>query len=134
MSRWNREALCVAFQERVNGLDKARELADMPNKRQRGSANLESERETRQRQRDLDRFRIDRAAIHGIRAGRTSMLASYGIETAADIKKTKIMQIPGFGEALTSDLLIGGISMNGTSALIQTSPLIVMKSMPWIEA
>ena len=33
------------------------------------------------------------------------MLASYGIETAADIKKAKIMQIPGFGEALTSELV-----------------------------
>jgi DNA-binding helix-hairpin-helix protein with protein kinase domain len=33
------------------------------------------------------------------------MLASYGIETAADINKAKIMQIPGFGEALTSDLV-----------------------------
>ena len=33
------------------------------------------------------------------------MLASYGIETAADIKKAKIMQIPGFGETLTSELV-----------------------------
>ncbi len=33
------------------------------------------------------------------------MLASYGIETAGDIKKSKIMQIPGFGEALTSELV-----------------------------
>ena len=106
LSRWNREALCGAFQEKVNSLDKARaELTDMPNKRLRGIAKLELERETRQRQRYLDRFRIDRAEIHGIGAGRTSMLASYGIETAADIKKTKIIQIPGFGEALTSELV-----------------------------
>ena len=32
------------------------------------------------------------------------MLASYGIETAADVNRTNIMQIPGFGEALTSEL------------------------------
>ena len=106
LSRWKRDASLDVFKEKVNSLDKVRaELADMPNKRQRGIAKLESERETRQRQRYLDRFRIDRAEIHGIGAGRTSMLASYGIETAADIKKTKIMQIPGFGEALTSELV-----------------------------
>lgn len=106
LGHWKREALCDAFQEQMNDLDKAHAaLADMPNKRQRGITRLESERETRQRQRYLDRFRIDRAEIHGIGAGRTSMLASYGIETAADIKKAKIMQIPGFGEALTSELV-----------------------------
>lgn len=90
LSRWKREALLDVFKEKVNSLDKARaELADMPKKRQRGIVKLESERETRQRQLYLDRFRIDRAEIHGIGAGRTSMLASYGIETAADIKKSK---------------------------------------------
>ena len=106
LSRWKREASLEIFKEKVNSLDKARaELSDMPNKRQRRIAKLESERETRQQQRYLDRFRIDRADIHGIGPGRTSMLASYGIETAADIRKAKIMQIPGFGEALTSDLV-----------------------------
>ena len=106
MSRWKREASLDVFKAKFDSLDKARaELADMPNKRQHGIAKLESERETRQRQRYLDRFRIDRAEIHGIAAGRTSMLASYGIETAADIKKAKVMQIPGFGEALTSELV-----------------------------
>ena len=106
VSRWKREASQDAFKEKMNDLERARAaLSDMPNKRQRHIAKLESERETRQQQRYLDRFRIDRAEIHGIGPGRTSMLASYGIETAADIKKAKIMQIPGFGEALTSDLV-----------------------------
>ena len=106
LGRWKREASLGVFKEKVNSLDKARaDLADMSNKRQRGIAKLESEREARQRQRYLDRFRIDRAEIHGLGAGRTSMLGSYGIETAADIKKAKIMQIPGFGEALTSELV-----------------------------
>jgi DNA-binding helix-hairpin-helix protein with protein kinase domain len=68
-------------------------------------AKLEGEREMRQRQRYLDRFRIDRARIRGIGSGRTAMLASYGIETAADIAASAIMQIPGFGESLTSELM-----------------------------
>jgi DNA-binding helix-hairpin-helix protein with protein kinase domain len=65
---------------------------------------LEGEREIRQRQRYLDRFRIDRAKIRGIASGRIAMLASYGIETAADIEGANIMRIPGFGEMLTSEL------------------------------
>jgi DNA-binding helix-hairpin-helix protein with protein kinase domain len=106
LNRWKQEASLDTFNEKLNGLDKARtELTGLPLKRQRGLAKLESERESRQRQRYLDRFRIDRAEIRGIGAGRTSMLASYGIETAADINKTKILQIPGFGEALTSELV-----------------------------
>jgi DNA-binding helix-hairpin-helix protein with protein kinase domain len=106
LNRWKQEASLDTFNEKLNGLDKARtELTGLPQKRQRGLAKLESEREARQRQRYLDRFRIDRAEIRGIGAGRTSMLASYGIETAADINKTKILQIPGFGEALTSELV-----------------------------
>src|SRR5438105_277088 len=67
LSRWKREASLDIFNEKLNSLDKARaELTDLPNKRQRGIAKLESEREPRQRQRYLDRFRIDRAEIHGI--------------------------------------------------------------------
>jgi DNA-binding helix-hairpin-helix protein with protein kinase domain len=33
------------------------------------------------------------------------MLASYGIETAADVDSVNIMRIPGFGEMLTSELV-----------------------------
>jgi DNA-binding helix-hairpin-helix protein with protein kinase domain len=57
------------------------------------------------RQRYLDRFRIDRAKMRGIGSSRVAMLASYGIETAADIDGVNIMQIPGFGEMLTSELV-----------------------------
>ncbi len=66
---------------------------------------LEAEREKRQRRRYLDRFRIDRAKIHGIASGRIAMLASYGLETAADVEHTKIMRIPGFGSTLTLELV-----------------------------
>jgi DNA-binding helix-hairpin-helix protein with protein kinase domain len=106
LSRWQREASETIFKEKTKELEKAcSELADIPSKRQRGIVKLESEREDRQRQRYLDRFRIDRSEIRGIGASRTSMLASYGIETAADIHRTKIKKIPGFGETLTSELV-----------------------------
>ena len=106
LSRWKREAAREYFTEKLRALEKARmELADLPKERRRRLAKLEGEREMRQRQRYLDRYRIDRAKIKGIGAGRTAMLASYGIETAADVDRVKIMQIPSFGEALSAELV-----------------------------
>lgn len=106
LTRWKREASRHSFAEKLNLLEKARaELADLPNERRRRLAKLDAEREIGQKQRYLDRFRIDRAGIRGIASGRIAMLASYGIETAADIDRVKIMEIPGFGEVLTSDLV-----------------------------
>jgi DNA-binding helix-hairpin-helix protein with protein kinase domain len=106
LSRWKREASRDAFAEKLKILEKARaELANLPNERRRRLAKLEAEREMRQRQRYLDRFRIDRAKIRGIASGRIAMLVSYGIETAADIDGANIMRIPGFGEMLTSELV-----------------------------
>ena len=106
VARWKREASRDAFAERLKALEKARtEIVDLPNERQRRLAYLEAERETRQRQRYLDRFRIDRANIRGIGVNRSAMLASYGIESAADIESATIRQIPGFGTMLTSELV-----------------------------
>jgi DNA-binding helix-hairpin-helix protein with protein kinase domain len=90
----------------VKSLESARnQLADLPAERRRRLVKLEAQREAQQRQRYLDRFRIDRAKIRGIGSGRTSMLASYGIETAADVDDRKIMRKPGFGQALMSELV-----------------------------
>ena len=106
VSRWRREACQSTFKDNLHKLEKARsDLADLPKNRQRAIAKLESERETHQRQRYLDRFRIDRAEVPGIGSSRTAMLASYGIETAADVERGKIYQIPGFGQKLTGELL-----------------------------
>lgn len=105
VNRWKGEASERVFQEKMNELEKVRsELADLPDKRQRCLEKLESAREVRQKQRYLDRFRIDRSEIRGIGPSRTSMLASYGIETAADISVAKIRQIPGFGDTLAMEL------------------------------
>lgn len=106
LGRWQSEASRHVFSERLRSLEKARnELLDLPNERQRQLAKLEGLRKSQQRQRYLDRFRIDRARIRGFGPGRTSMLASYGIETAADVYSRKIIKIPGFGESLTSELV-----------------------------
>nr|WP_241092696.1 topoisomerase DNA-binding C4 zinc finger domain-containing protein [Pseudomonas viridiflava] len=66
---------------------------------------LKSTREERQRAVFLDRFLIRRASIPGIGAGKTATLASFGIETAADITASTVRAVPGFGEALTAKML-----------------------------
>lgn len=66
---------------------------------------LKSGREARQRAAFLDRHRIRTASIAAIGPSKTSTLASFGIETAADITKRAVMAVPGFGEALTTKLL-----------------------------
>ncbi|RVT39648.1 topoisomerase DNA-binding C4 zinc finger domain-containing protein [Sphingobium algorifonticola] len=66
---------------------------------------LKSSREARQRAAFLDRFPLRRAKISGIGPAKTATLASYGIETAADITRHAVMAVPGFGDAMTAKLL-----------------------------
>lgn len=66
---------------------------------------LRGTREARQRAAFLDHFPIRRAKIAGIGPAKVATLASYGIETAADIKSHAVRAVPGFGEAMTAKLL-----------------------------
>lgn len=68
-------------------------------------ANLKSTRELRQRDAFLDGFPIRRAKIAGIGPAKTATLASFGIETAADINTNAVLAVPGFGEAMTAKLM-----------------------------
>jgi DNA-binding helix-hairpin-helix protein with protein kinase domain len=68
-------------------------------------AQLKSTREARQRDTFLDGFTIRRASIPGIGPAKTATLASYGVETAADVIAAKVRVVPGFGEALTAKML-----------------------------
>jgi len=106
LTRWQREASRAAFAQALKELEETRaNILDLPRERQRRIAKLEADRETQQKQKYLDRFRIDRATIPGIGQGRTAMLASYGVETAADITRKRVQLVPGFGPTLTSSLL-----------------------------
>ncbi len=52
-----------------------------------------------------DRHGIERARIADIGAGRKAKLASFGIETAADITPAKVKDVPGFGTNLARRLV-----------------------------
>jgi DNA-binding helix-hairpin-helix protein with protein kinase domain len=105
-SQWDQQAGGARFTSLFNELDQARkQLAALPQERALRIAKLEAERERLQRERYLDRFRIDRASIKGIGTSRQAMLASFGVETASDVQPNRIRNIPGFGEVLTAELL-----------------------------
>jgi DNA-binding helix-hairpin-helix protein with protein kinase domain len=66
---------------------------------------LEASKRDTQLRAFLERFRIDAARISGIGPSRAATLASYGIETAADLDRWRIQAVPGFGEKRSQDLL-----------------------------
>lgn len=66
---------------------------------------LKNERHNRQLNEYLDRFLIRRARISGIGQAKKTVLASYGIESAADVKRNAILNIPGFGPATADNLI-----------------------------
>lgn len=66
---------------------------------------LKNSAQERQKQQYLDRFFIDRANISGVGPARKAALRSFGIETAADVTRSSIMQVRGFGQGLTRAML-----------------------------
>jgi DNA-binding helix-hairpin-helix protein with protein kinase domain len=81
------------------------EYRALPAEKTQAVADLKNERHARQLNDYLDRFLIRRASISGIGHAKTITLASFGIESAADIKRNAILAIPGFGP-LTADKLM----------------------------
>lgn len=53
----------------------------------------------------LAKFPIVKNCAPNIGDGRLAQLASFGIQTAGDVERTAVMQVPGFGAALTDGLL-----------------------------
>ena len=83
-----------------------RSLADLPNEQRRSLAELEAKKRELQLVRFLDRFLISDAKIRKIGSARKALMASYGIETAADINLNRVQSIPGFGGSLAANLVV----------------------------
>lgn len=79
------------------------ELEALPGARLKRLADVNAE--SRQKELFLDGFRIGREKIPGIGPGKTSTLASFGIETALDVTAYRIQSVPGFGPATANKLL-----------------------------
>lgn len=105
--RWRDQATVAAFLSLKGQLsDSHTEYKGLPARRVKLLAELQAKREAHQKVQYLDRFRIDRAQITGVGPGRAATLASFGIETAADVERYKILNLRGFGPSLC-DALVG---------------------------
>jgi len=71
---------------------------------QKERAQLHSQREAMQRRQFLESFFVEDARLRGIGPGLKTSLASYGIETAADVTWGAVQTVPGFGPARTHEL------------------------------
>ena len=103
---WKREAGDGGFEKKLGELRDLKKQYEGLNVEYSGEKQkLQSEVKQRQLHKFLDGFFIERYAIKGIGAARKAVLASFGIETAADVDYGKIIQISGFGQSLTSELV-----------------------------
>ena len=68
-------------------------------------AAYQGQRHAKQLQTFLDGFDIRHARIKGIGPAKQAALASYGIDTAADVSAQKLLQVPGFGPSTSKPLL-----------------------------
>ncbi|AMP14891.1 helix-hairpin-helix domain-containing protein [Collimonas pratensis] len=94
------------FKAKKHDLEKIKsQLETLATRYQVAQKKLRDSQQTKQLHAYLDRFFISQATIPGIGAGRTATLASFGIETAADIEPSRIRNVRGFGDSLTSELV-----------------------------
>lgn len=84
-----------AAAEGVQPLIKAYRAVDQ--QRAEALQTLNATRKDRQLTAHLDKFHIRDASIHGIGPSKTAKLASFGIETAADVSRSSVEAVPGFG-------------------------------------
>jgi DNA-binding helix-hairpin-helix protein with protein kinase domain len=103
---WRDEAGDVKFQRLLEELTHHRkEYASLDTSYSQEYQKLKTTIEIRQMTRFLNKFFISDHKIPKIGPTRKATLASFGIETAADISKHKITMLPGFGESYTRELL-----------------------------
>ena len=106
MSAWRARTGVAAIEELLQELRAAKttyENLAAEEKAQRDA--YERERRERQLHAYLDNFEIRRARIREIGAAEEAALASFGIETAADVVASKILRVPGFGPGNSAGLM-----------------------------
>ena len=102
VERMKKEAGPDGFHQKKEEYKKLRdELQALPALESQELSKLHSTAQERQKQKFLERLFIDSADISGVGPARKAALRSFGIETAADVSRNRVMQIKGFGESLT---------------------------------
>lgn len=93
------EHLLSALREAKN------EYANLGNEEREQKARYHRERRSRQLHAFLDRYEIRRARLRGVGPSKQAALASFGIETAADVSLERVLKVPGIGHTCSSELV-----------------------------
>jgi DNA-binding helix-hairpin-helix protein with protein kinase domain len=78
--------------------------SNLPSKEREKLAALEQKKRQLQLEKHMDSHLIERAKIPRIGQGRKATLASYGFESALDVRQRSVTGVPGFGPSLASDI------------------------------
>lgn len=104
--KWNSECNDSKFQAKISELKNVKEeYLKLPRDLTTAKQQLHNDRRNNQLHKFLDKHFIQSARIPSIGNSRKITLASYGIESAADITRNKIQNIPGFGYSLSNELV-----------------------------
>ena len=107
LADWRNRASAQPFQDKLAKLVAARaEYAKLGETEQRKVADYQRNRRAEQLKAYLDSFLIRRQKIKGVGQGRVTTLASYGIETALDVTRQGIENVPGFGPKTAQALVV----------------------------
>lgn len=103
---WRRRTGLEEARRLRSSLDDAKaELVSLPKEEARRLAEYEGNRKDSQLHDFLESYPIRRASIRGIGPAKLASLASYGIDTAADVVAARIEAVPGFGPVTARPLL-----------------------------
>ncbi|MBD8736242.1 topoisomerase DNA-binding C4 zinc finger domain-containing protein [Sphingomonas sp. CFBP 13706] len=106
LSDWRRRIGFEEARQLRSSLDDAKaDLIGLPQDVARHTAEYEANRRDAQLHDFLETFPIRRAAIRGVGPAKLAGLASYGIDTAADVVAARIEAVPGFGPVTARPLL-----------------------------
>ncbi len=104
--RWRSEASDAKFQQKFVYLNELMtQYAELPKLRQSKLQELQRNLYQSQLRSYLERFSISSADIPNVGDTRKAMLASFNIDTAADVTLAAVDAVPGFGQFLTGQLL-----------------------------
>jgi DNA-binding helix-hairpin-helix protein with protein kinase domain len=110
LKRWNDQCGSGSFDDKRQELMRLKQAIDyLPTLRNTKLDQLKKSVRQAQLARFLDTFEIDEAQLNGIGIGRKRTLASYGIETAADLLNP--ISVPGFGPVLRGTLMAWRLSL-----------------------
>lgn len=103
---WDRQTSNGRFLEiKAEVTSQVNKLKSLPDEEKKRIQQLEHKKRDAQLARFLDKHHIAKAKISKISSTRKIALASYGIETAADIVRHRIEAIHGFGPTLAANLI-----------------------------